>query len=96
MLIGSSSSFSHAAAAMSTNVKIMLRANQTEQDRVYLDYKAVVSAGAVGSEEQRLIDTTIADWYHCSREAQQPTGSDARSVSARRFYETVDEVAPSP
>ena len=73
----------------------MLRANQTEQDRVYLDFKAVASSGAVGSEKQELIDTTIADWYYCSQEAQQATASDAQSISARRFYQTVNEVLPS-
>ena len=60
-----------------------------------LDSKAVASSGAVGSKEQRLIDTTIADWWYCCGEARQATGSDANSLSARRFYETVDEVSPS-
>ena len=97
MAIGSRlSSFSDGAAALSTNVGIMLRANQKGQDQVTLDSNLVASSGTVGSQKQQSIDTVIANWWYCSQEAQQATGSDAKSIFARRFYQTVDEVLPSP
>ena len=97
MVIGSRrSAFSDAVAALSTNVGVLLRADQKEQDQVTLDDKAIASLGAVDSNMQQKINTAIADWWYCSREAQRATGSDAKSISARRFYQTVDEVLSSP
>lgn len=70
----------------------MLRPNQTEQDRVVLDPEATSLNGAVSYADQVNMDTAIADWWYCSGEASRSTGSDATSISARRFYQTVHEV----
>lgn len=96
ILVGSQSSFSQAAAAISTNVKVMIRKNQTEQDWVMLDYRAAASSGAVTSDEQMEVETAIADWWYCSGEAKQASGSDDKSLAARRFYQTVDEGLSPP
>lgn len=92
MLVGSVSSFGEAAAAVSTNVKVMLEDNQTQQDRVNLDAKAIVSSGAVSSDEQSQVDTAIDDWWHCSEEFRRSTGSGAESLAAASqfWYQTVD------
>lgn len=81
---------SEAAAAVSTNVKVMLWEGQTEQDRVTLNSTKIVADKTVSSESQLQMNAAIADWWHCSREARQLAGVDAATVSARRFYETVD------
>lgn len=90
MVVGSESSFSEAAAAVSTNVKVMIWENQIEQDRVTLDFKAAALSGEVSSDEQAEMNTAIADWWYCSQAVQQSTGSDDKSHAARRFYQTVD------
>lgn len=95
VVVGSESSFSEAAAAVSTNVKVMLWENQTEQDRVTLNSEAAALSGAVSVEEQLQMDTAVADWWYCSGEAQDSTGSDADGIAARRFYQTVDGGLPS-
>lgn len=92
VLVGSQSSFSQAAAAVSTNVKVMIRTNQTEQDWVTLNVEAAVVSGAVSSEEQHDVNTAIGDWWYCSGEAQRATKPDAEH--ARRFYQTVDHSLP--
>lgn len=80
---------------MSTNVKVMLRENQTEQDRVTLNPEAVDTLGAVSSDEQLEMNTAIADWWYCYGEARQLTESTAERIAAHRFYQTVNEVIPS-
>lgn len=92
--MGSESSFSEAAAAVSTNVKVMVWENQTEQDRVTLNSTAAASSGAVSSDEQLEMDTAIADWWYCSREVQRFTGPNSEIVAARQFYQTVDQGLP--
>jgi len=92
VVIGSESSFSEAAAAVSTNVKIMLWENQAEQDRVVLNARAVTRSGAVTSDEQMQINSVIADWFHCSAEVRQWTESAPENV-AGRFYQTVSNRA---
>ncbi|CAN0223974.1 unnamed protein product [Scytosiphon promiscuus] len=89
VIVGSDSSFSEAAAAVSTNVKVMLYANQTEQDRVFLDSEAAASSGTVSLEEQAKMDTAISAWWHCSEYARQSAGSYV-GLAASRFYQTVD------
>ena len=96
ILVGSESSYSQAAAAVSTNVKVMIKQNQTEQDWVTMNYKAAALSGAVSSDEQLEVVTAIADWWYCSGEVQRSTGSNAESVAPRRFYQTVDEWSFSP
>lgn len=91
MVVGSESSFSEAAAAVSTNVKFMAYQNQTQQDRVTLNPEEGASSATVGVDEQLQMDAAIADWWHCSEEARQLTDSDAVSLGAGRFYQTVDE-----
>lgn len=90
VVVASESSFSEAAAAVSTNVKVMLWENQTEQDRVTLNSRAAASSGDVSSDEQLEMNTAIADWWHCFGEAQRSTES-----NARQFYQTVDGGMPS-
>lgn len=89
MIVGSNSSFSEAAAAVSTNVKVMLLGNQTEQDRVNLNSEAAASFGNVSLDEQAQVDTAISDWWHCSEYVRQSGGSEV-DLAARRFYQTVD------
>ena len=96
ILVGSESSYSQAAAAVSTNVKVMIKQNQTEQDWVTMNYKAAALSGAISSDEQLEVVTAIADWWYCSGEVQRSTGSNAESVAPRRFYQTVDEWSFSP
>ena len=91
ILVGSASSYSQAAAAVSTNVKVMIRENQTEQDWITLNYTAAALSGAVSADEPLEVVTAIADWWYCSGEVQRSTGSNPESVAARRFYQTVDE-----
>ena len=91
ILVGSESSYSQAAAAVSTNVKVMIKQNQTEQDWVTMNYKAAALSGAVSSDEQLAVVTAIADWWYCSGQVQPSTGSNAESGAPRRFYQTVDE-----
>lgn len=89
MVLGSESSMSEAVAAVSTNVKVMHWQGQTEQDRVTLDASTVVSVGTVSSAMQLEMNTTIANWFHCSEEALSATVDGAGST-ARSFYETVN------
>ena len=91
VLVGSESRFSQAAAAVSTNVKVLIRENQTEQDWVTLNVQAAALERAVSSEEQNEVTTAIADWWYYSWEAKLATKQDAASSAASRFYETVDE-----
>ena len=92
VVVGSRSTFSDSAAAVSTNVKVMHRKNQTEQDRVVLDPEAIRQNGAVSDADQAKMDTAIANYRYCSEEASRSRGSDATSIAARRFYQTVREV----
>lgn len=91
VLVGSESSFSQAAAAVSTNVKVMIRGNQTEQDWVTLNFEAAAKSGAVSTKEKLEVTTAIADWWYCYGEVQRATGSNAETLAARRFYQTVDK-----
>jgi len=94
VFVGSESSFSEAAAAVSTNVKVMLWENQTEQDRVTLNSEAVTLSGAVTSDEQLQINTAIANWRHCSEEVRQWKESAPENLGAAKgFYQTVDNRA---
>lgn len=88
VVVGSESSMSEAAAAVSTNVKVMLWQGQIEQDRVTLNSSAVVSDGNVSMDAQREMNAAIANWAHCSGEAHQATG-DGGGATTRAFYETV-------
>lgn len=90
VVVGSESSFSEAAAAVSTNVKVMIWENQTEQDRITLNSRAAASSGEVSSDEQLEMNAAIADWWHCFGEVQRSTESNART-----FYQTVDGGLPS-
>lgn len=90
VIVGSKSSFSEAAAAVSTNIKLGLWTGQTEQqDRISLNDHAVVSSGEVSLEEQSQIDKTIFDWWHCSKKDWQSAGSDAEALAADGYYQTV-------
>lgn len=89
--VGSESSFSEAAAAVSTNVKIMLWEDQTQQDRLNLNYETTASSGAVSLDEQSHMDDVLADWWHCSQYARKSAESDAEGrAAASRYYRTVD------
>lgn len=90
VLVGSESSFSEAAGALSTNVKVLVWLQQTEQDRVTLNHGMVASSGAVSSEKQSQVDAAISDWWHCSGKSLQSEKSDAENVAARGYYQTVD------
>lgn len=89
VLVGSESSFSEAAAAVSTNVKVMVWPELAEQDRVNLDVETVVSTGAVSVEEQPRVDAAISDWWHCSESGWQSAGYDAQMLAVSGYYQTV-------
>ena len=90
MVVGSESSLSEAAAAVSTNIKIMLWEGQEEQDRVTLNSSEIATTGEVNPRDQLKISTVISDWFYCQREARGSNGNDSTvSEYARRFYQTV-------
>lgn len=95
VVVGSRSSFSDTSGAVSTNIKVLTRDHQTEQDRVTLKSEAMESSGAVSSEEQLQMDTAISDWWHCSREARTLTGTTTERLAASQFYQTVAGGLPS-
>lgn len=91
VVIGSESSLSEAAAAMSTNVKVMVWEGQTEQDRVTLDPASVALNASVSPAKQSEMNAVISDWWHCAAEASQTAREDDVGVFASKFYQTVDE-----
>lgn len=91
VVVGSRSSFSDTAGAVSTNVKIMTREYKTEQDRLTVNPRRIESQGAVSSDEQLQMNAAIANWWHCSVEARGSEGSTVESLDARGFYQTVGE-----
>lgn len=95
VVVASRSTFSQGAAAVSTNVKVMLLVGQTEQDRVTLDPKPAEKSGSVTFKEQSKMNTAIADWWYCYGEARRLVGSTAERAAAHRFYQTVDDNHPS-
>lgn len=96
VVVGSRSSFSDVAGAVSTNVKVLTRFHQIEQDSVTLLSKDIDASGAVSSDEQLQMDIAIADWWKCSGEARRSAGEDADGLTARTFYQTVNEGLASP
>lgn len=94
VLVGSRSSFSDTSGAVSTNIKVLTRDHQTEQDRVTLKSDAMESSGAVSVDEQLQMDNAISDWWHCSRETRGLKGSTAKRRAASQFYQTVDGSLP--
>lgn len=97
VLVGSYSSMSEAAGAMSTNVKVMVYEGQEEQDRITLDFREVAMRAertpGIGTEKQAELDTAVAKWRHCSSEARGLIGESGVGASARSFYHTVDSPA---
>lgn len=94
VVVGSRSSFSDTSGAVSTNIKVLTRDHQTEQDRVTLKSEAMESSGAVSLDEQLQMDTAISDWWHCSQETRGLTRSSAEDLAASQFYQTVDGSLP--
>lgn len=91
MVVGSESSLSEAAAAVSTNVKIMLWEGQEEQDRVTFDSNEIATFGEVNPQDQLELNKVISDWFYCQKEAAHGSnGSDSTvSAYARQFYQMV-------
>lgn len=81
---------SEAAAALSTNVKVMLWEGQHQQDRITLDSARVASTGAVSSESQVEMNLAIANWWFCHQEARSSSGIHSLAAEAQTFYQTVD------
>lgn len=88
VLVGGSSQFTEAAAALSTNVKVLSRQGNQEPYRMTLNWLQVVANDyTVQAEIQAEIDAGVRSWWNCHSVYKKVV---ANGQQIHRVYETVD------